>query len=92
MNKRCYCKAELEKYEDPPPFHCKNCCRMVKDATENYWDPNSPCLFEEVSGSCYIVCTQCYEEDTDDIKNDLHEENTMMFILKKFMLSLSTIS
>ena len=93
MNRRCYCSTPLQYDDDVPALSCKSCCRDLvpgDDKAVYTCFKKGNCIYWKMN-RYYYVCSDCYEEDKDDIKSDL-VENDMKFVLKKFMHSISSIS
>ena len=98
MNKHCYCLRPLEYDEDVPNLNCKNCCRDLSpvndEAVYTCFEDESKCIFREMDGF-YYVCSDCYEEENNEIKNDWDHGSKLskvQFILRKFTYSIASSS
>lgn len=95
MNKRCYCSRLLEYDNDVPSRNCINCCRDLSPANDEAiytcFEDESNCIYRKLR-DYYYVCSDCYEEDSEEIKHDWALENKAQFILKKFTHSISSTS
>lgn len=83
------------QYDDDniPNSRCSNCCRDFSPTNDKIiygcWEDN--CIYEQF-GFQYYVCSNCYEEESDDIKNDWDQENKANFTLEKFACSIASSS
>ena len=97
MNKKCYCTDPLEsanrKAGSPEKVICTNCYRdVLGNEKEVFACFNENCIYLKLRNALYVVCSDCYAEQNDDIKHDQDKSNEMKFILSKFPCSINSIS
>ena len=73
---------------------CNNCFREIgfsKDKGIYACRQKKLCIYATF-GNTYYMCSNCYGDHDEDIKDDLDQANKMKFIMKKFLNSISATS
>ena len=101
IHRICYCQRELIEADDMDAdegWNCHSCSRWINESVNFWCDGGEECIYKNIYGSPYLVCSECFnmetQRDSDQKeKEQVHEDSIQStLIIDKVGASLMRIS